>query len=125
VISPQLFGHNLEHTRRAIWRGISAEAVANRKFAAVDDGLPKHWWTLNGGGVLVDDKVVYVGKHSVRLESTSEPFSGVWQQHDWLAFRKGTKYSFRVWARSNSNQTLRMRVVDRAGFNNIVFSCLP
>jgi Protein of unknown function (DUF4038) len=28
VISPLLFGHNLEHTRRAIWQGISGEMIA-------------------------------------------------------------------------------------------------
>lgn len=116
VISRQLFGHNLEHTRRAIWHGISAEMIANRKFAAVDGGLPKHWWTLNGSGVSVDDKVTYTGKHAIRLEGNN---SGVWQQHDWLAFRKGTKYAFRVWIKSDGDQTLRMRVVNRAGFHNI------
>jgi len=46
VISPMLFGHNLEHTRRGIWQGISAEMIANRKFAAVDSGLPMRWNTL-------------------------------------------------------------------------------
>jgi len=119
VISPLLFGHNLEHTRRAIWTGISAEMVANRKFAAVDGGLPKHWWTLIGSGVAADDKVTYAGKHSVRLENNNGTTCGIWQQHDWLAFRKGMKYVFRVWTKSNDNQTLRMRVVNRAGFNNV------
>src|SRR5205814_7009720 len=32
-ITPLLFGHNLEHTRRAVWRGLSAQMLANRKFA--------------------------------------------------------------------------------------------
>ena len=32
-ISPFLFGHNLEHTRRAMWQGLSAQLLANRKFA--------------------------------------------------------------------------------------------
>ena len=30
TISPLLFGHNVEITRRGIWRGLSAEMVANR-----------------------------------------------------------------------------------------------
>ena len=51
VISPLLFGPNLEHTRRAIWQGIGAEMIANRKFAAVDCGLPMRWTTLTGKGV--------------------------------------------------------------------------
>lgn len=55
VISPLLFGHNLEHTRRGIWQGISAEMIANRKFAAVDSDLPMRWNTLAGIGVSVDN----------------------------------------------------------------------
>ncbi len=51
VLSPLLFGHNLEHTRRAIWQGLSAEMMANRKFAAVDGGLPKRWSTMDGSRV--------------------------------------------------------------------------
>src|SRR5262249_24456218 len=31
-ITPLLFGHNLEHTRRAVWQGLSAQMLANRKF---------------------------------------------------------------------------------------------
>ena len=61
VVSPLLFGHNLEHTRRAVWQGLSAEMVANRKFAAVDHGMPKRWWTMAGGHVSIDDKVAYAG----------------------------------------------------------------
>jgi alpha-N-arabinofuranosidase len=37
-ISPFWFGHNLEHTRSCVWRGLSAELLRNRKFS----GLPQH-----------------------------------------------------------------------------------
>ena len=37
VISPLLFGHNLEITRRGVWRGLGAEMIANRKFAAAEN----------------------------------------------------------------------------------------
>jgi len=37
-ISPLWFGHNLEHTRSCLWRGLSAQLIANRKFA----GMPQH-----------------------------------------------------------------------------------
>ncbi|MCX6873934.1 MAG: carbohydrate binding domain-containing protein [Verrucomicrobia bacterium] len=119
VISPLLFGHNLEHTRRAIWQGISAEMVANRKFAATDCGLPVRWTTLGGRGVAIDDKVAYAGRNSVRLNHADQTACGIWQQHEWLAFRKDVKYAFRVWTKANTNQTLRLRVVNRAGFNNV------
>jgi hypothetical protein len=64
VISLLLFGHNLEHTRKAIWQGISAEMINNRKFAAVDGKQPMGWYTLSGTGVSIDDKVSFAGKHS-------------------------------------------------------------
>ena len=121
MISPLLFGHNLEHTRRAIWQGLSAQMIANRKFAAVDSGMPKHWWTLTGRGVAVDDQVTYAGKHAVRLENEEGAINGIWQQQDWLSFRKGKKYAFRVWTKSNAEQKLLMRIADRPGFN-IIFA---
>ena len=119
VISPLLFGHNLEHTRRAIWSGISAEMVENRKFAAVDVGLPRGWTTLTGNGVAIDDKVSYAGKYSVLLENGEGTSCGIWQQHDWLAFSKDVKYVFRVWSKSATNQTLQMKIISRSGFNAV------
>jgi len=119
AISPQLFGHNLEHTRRAIWQGISAEKIANRKFAAVDCGIPMRWNTINGHGVSVDNQVVYSGRHSVKLDNPDGKTAGIWQQQDWLSFRKGTKYKFRIWAKSDGNKKLTLRIVDRPGFNTI------
>ena len=117
TLSPLLFGHNLEHTRRAIWQGISAEMIANRKFAAVDSGLPVRWRTLSGDGVSIDDNVAYTGKHSVRLEGANR---GIWQQHEWLTFRQGEKYAFRVWIKSNADQKLQMEIFDRPRFNAIL-----
>ena len=119
VISPLLFGHNLEHTRQAIWQGIGAEMVANRKFAAIDGGLPKRWWTLKGRGVSVSTQVTYAGKHSVRLDNATGTPCGLWQQHEWLAFRKGTKYAFRIWTKAETNQTLRLQIIDRPGFHTV------
>ena len=116
TISPQLFGHNLEHTRKAIWRGISAEMVANRKFAATDCGLPMRWHTLSGKGVSLDEQNPYVGKHSVRLDNAGAGDVGIWQQHDWLTFEEGRKYAFRIWAKANQEQDLRMQIIAREGF---------
>ncbi len=109
VISPLLFGHNLEHTRRAIWQGISAEMIANRKFAAVENGLPKRWTIMaDGGRVLADDKVAYAGKYSIRLENGG----GIGQSHRWLAFRQDGRYGFRLWTHSDTEHRLHMRVMD-------------
>ncbi|HRR79408.1 MAG TPA: hypothetical protein P5118_04410 [Planctomycetota bacterium] len=43
-ISPLWFGHNLEHTRSCLWRGLSAQLLRNRKFA----GMPQHNGLANG-----------------------------------------------------------------------------
>ena len=48
TVSDLLFGHNLEHTRSCIWRGLSAELVRNRKFAGIPrmNGLPADWYPI-------------------------------------------------------------------------------
>ena len=111
VISPMLFGCNLEVTRRGIWRGLGAEMVANRKFAAVSNGLPKRWYPLPGvGGMTMDDKVVFVGKGAVRVGGDKP--GGLGQQQEALAFQKGTRYTFRWWLKAEADQLLSMRIAD-------------
>lgn len=121
VISPQLFGHNLEHTRKAIWQGISAEMIANRKFAAVDSGMPMRWYAREGRGarISMDRKIVYTGKHSVRLDNPDGTTAGIWQQQDWLTFNKDTRYAFRVWVKTEADQTLELKITSRSGFQAI------
>lgn len=47
-IAEALFGGNMEPTRRTVWQGLSAQKVANRKFAAQNEGVPCRW-NLSGG----------------------------------------------------------------------------
>lgn len=42
-IAEALYGANMEPTRRTVWQGLSAQIVANRKFAAQKDGIPCRW----------------------------------------------------------------------------------
>jgi alpha-L-arabinofuranosidase len=120
TISPLLFGQNIEHTRRAITHGISAEMIANRKFAGVEKGLPTRWTMLPGGRVSIDDHVAYAGKYPVRLENSGGATSGIGQRHNWLAFRKDAKYAFRVWTKSDALQTLWIRIAEE-GTTRVVF----
>ena len=48
VISPLLFGHNLEHTRSCLWQGLSAQLVRNRKFAGLPErgGAAREWYRI-------------------------------------------------------------------------------
>lgn len=111
IISPLLFSHNLEVTRRAVWTGLGAEMVANRKFAAVDKDLPKRW-TVSGEPVKasIDSQVRYVGTHSLRVEVGSRNPGGIAQQQDSLAFEMGHRYSFRLWLKSAGQQTVSLRI---------------
>ncbi|MDR1859558.1 MAG: hypothetical protein LBR06_01375, partial [Bacteroidales bacterium] len=46
LISPLLFGHNIEHTRSAVYYGLSAQVLRNRKFAGKPVGYfggPVEW----------------------------------------------------------------------------------
>ena len=109
VISPLLFGHNLEVTRRAVWQGLGAEMVANRKFAAFENGMPKRWVATEGTGrVSIDSTTAYAGEYSVRLEDGGQ----IEQQHEWLILQGKTKYVFRLWVKSVSKSSLRVRITD-------------
>ena len=102
AISPLLFGHNLETTRRGVWQGLGAERVANRKFAA---DLKR--WTAIGPGetVSIDSTLGYAGGKSVciKVPAGGVP-SGIAQAHDWLALKPGTKYNLRIWVKSGEER---------------------
>ena len=49
MVSPLLFGNNLEHTRSCVNKGISAQMLRNRKFVgkpACYDGTPEEWFLI-------------------------------------------------------------------------------
>jgi hypothetical protein len=123
VISPMLFGCNLEVTRRGIWRGLGAEMVANRKFAAVGNNLPRRWYPVpDTGRMVMDDKVVFVGKGAVRVGGDKP--GGLGQQQEALAFQKSTRYTFRWWLKSEAEQSVSMRIADDKGTYSS-FACRP
>jgi alpha-N-arabinofuranosidase len=116
VISPLLFGHNLEVTRRGVWEGLSAEMVANRKFAAAAGGLPKRWTVIQGGStVAIDDKVAYTGGQSVRVEvQPGGKDGGIRQAQETLAFKKNAKYNIRIWVKTDTDRIIQARLSDRS-----------
>ena len=117
VISPLLFGHNFEITRRGVWRGLSAQMVANRKFAATENNLPKHWFAIpDAGRVGIDRSRAFTGKQSVRVEASGDgQFYGIGQHQEVLAFRKDKKYAVRLWVKCNVNRTVLARITDAPG----------
>ena len=121
VISPLLFGHNLEVTRRAIWSGLGAEMVANRKFAANENGMAKRWVvTGEGTTASLDDENAYVGKTSLRVNVAAQAPGGIVQQQEILCFRKNTRYKFRWWLKTEVGRKVRMRIADAQGNTSLV-----
>lgn len=117
VISPLLFGHNMETTRDSVWRGLGAEMVANRKFAVAKNGLPARWTVMGDGvKVAIDDRRGYAGKQSVRVEILDAGKDcGIAQTQEVMAFLKDAKYVLRMWIRSDAPCPVRARIVDMAG----------
>ena len=117
TISPLLFGHNLEITRRGIWQGLSAEMVANRKFAAAENGQPKRWSAINGGGpAVIDDNFAYAGRQSVRITVAREgKAGGISQVQSALALRKEAHYVLRLWLKTAQARTVKAGVSDGSG----------
>ncbi len=116
VISPLLFGHNLEITRRGVWSGLSAEMVANRKFAAVENDLPKRWTVVGrDGAVRLETSFGYAGNRCLRVEVPEDgSLTGIQQQHEVLAVHSRRRYSVRIWVKTDADRMLRVRLTDGA-----------
>ncbi|MBZ5855489.1 carbohydrate binding domain-containing protein [Flavihumibacter profundi] len=114
-ISPLLFGHNLEMTRRGSWSGLSAEMIANRKFAATSNQFPKHWKILGDPhNVRMDTTIGFAGKQSVRINSPKNGIpAGISQKQPMLAFTKGKSYAFKVWLKSTAKRSIRLQLFDQ------------
>ena len=59
IVSPRLFGTNIEHTRSCIFQGLSAQLLRNRKFAArptENTGSAREWYRIGDTALLVPDK---------------------------------------------------------------------
>ena len=130
AISPLLFGHNLEHTRNCIHKGLSAQILRNRKFAnrAQTDGSPMEWYRIGPSSVylLVHDYEPYVHHydpkmrarrkdetHCLKIENAKGVRGGIGQEK--IALQKGVKYEFRIAARSIGKVRLSIEIRNYAG----------
>jgi alpha-L-arabinofuranosidase len=140
-ITPRLFGHNLEHTRRAVWQGLSAEMLANRKFTGASttdrraasaeqgfiglmrtqgepglDGVASHWYGIGSSwtNFYLDDEIAYAGRTAQRLDvMEKERWGGVGQEG--LDLLSGTRYEIRLAVRPHFGMKARVRVCDSTG----------
>ena len=131
TISPLLFGHNFEITRKASWQGLSAEMLANRKLAAVGaSGLPLHWTAIGthrdpvadgrSSTVTLDHTNAYAGKNSLRVVlARDEEECGISQQHDRLTLEQGRRYRLHVWVRADAPVNVIVRLTATTGAQTI------
>jgi alpha-N-arabinofuranosidase len=131
VISPLLFGANLEYTRYAMWKGLNAQLLANRSFAAkgaarsdgarpgreeTAEGLAAHWYAIGKRPVsfALDTAEAYAGKQSQRIRVPAKGLSGGIGQGD-RPIQAGTRYELRAVLKADSAVTVTARLCDRSG----------
>lgn len=132
-ISPLLFGQNLEHTRHAVWQGLDAELLANRKFAGKSlakigtgspvvrglpdkDGVAAGWHGIGKPRVKFfhDESIHFAGEQSQRIEVTEAGVVGGIEQCC-IPVRKGEEYELCFWIRTDHRRKLMARISDDSG----------
>ena len=129
VVSPWLFGTNLEHTRSCVFSGISAQMLRNRKFAgkpACRRGNAMEWFPIGETTYLMLEEPYTrhseEGYHMTRrLECNSQRIMnldpGAWGgigQHG-LYFEAGRRYLFAVVARTEKPTEVRAALTSHRG----------
>ena len=122
TIPANLFGLNTEVTRRGVWQGLSAEMVANRKFAAMQNGFPKRWHVMGDASrITLDTTRGYAGAHSVVIAKSScgRCPCGISQTETTLAFEAGRSYAIRLCLQSDCGSRVSMAVSNPASGERI------
>jgi len=144
VISPLLFGHNMEHTRYAFWKGLSAELIANRKFAGKSvaelgkgkqvvrgepgpDGVAAHWQGLGGPtvefGSEAEEPPTMSG--SVQRIFMSNPGTSGGIGQNGIPIQEGTEYKFRIWEKSDHDGSMSIKLKSADGKTEYAENAFP
>lgn len=128
LVSPYLFGSNLEHTRSCLYTGLSAQMVRNRKFAGKPtacEGCAMEWFPLGKRAVFALDEPYtrhgegYHMKRNTECNSVSifNPFQGETAglgQHG-IAISQGQPYLFGMVVKTQNPVEFAVSLTDRAG----------
>lgn len=147
-VSPLLFGGNLEHSRSAISRGLSAQMLRNRKFAGMPNsfrGNADEWFVIGektfamvgsdqtfSGNVNIDRSMERYTRHSPLgyhmrrrfecnsqlLQSFDDNISGIGQHGIYIKARE--KYEFRIVMRTFYAVKLNVSLTDHNG--NVMYA---
>ena len=80
IIHPNIFSHNLEHTRSCIYQGLSAQILRNRKFAgkpAAHSGQAAEWYRIGGREVYFT-----LDRFDAYVRHSEEWFTGILQRRN-------------------------------------------
>jgi alpha-L-arabinofuranosidase len=120
VISPLLFGQNLEHTRYGVWHGLSAQLVANRKFAGPPrvDGLAADWSPIGAPRARfhLDPAKPFAGAQSQQITLTEDGLAAGLAQCP-LPLQQGRGYQARLAVRCEKPLQIVARLCDQDGRN--------
>ena len=128
LVSPYLFGSNLEHTRSCLYTGLSAQMVRNRKFAGKPtacEGCAMEWFPLGKQAVFALDEPYTRHGEGYHMKRTTEcnsvsifnPFQGETAgmgQHG-IAISQGQPYLFGMVVKTQNPVELAVSLTDRAG----------
>ncbi len=128
-LSPFVFGHNLEHTRAAVYGGLSAQMLRNRKFAGKpsrNEGVCAEW-----SGIGEKTLFLQSGRSFTRhignpdMQRGNEMRSQIVQNlvegqtagisQDGLFLKKGETYEMRTVTKVSVPLTLKVELMDRDG----------
>ena len=129
ALSPYLFGHNLEHTRSCVWRGLSAQLLRNRKFAGRPSarcGVAAEWFGIGDWAYFRCEGKGYVRHYREngmrrRNETNSQvvqnPAEGEWAGigQDGLDLTAGRPYELAAVVKSDRPVRLKARLTDPQG----------
>ena len=128
LVSPYLFGSNLEHTRSCLYTGLSAQMVRNRKFAGKPtacEGCAMEWFPLGKRAVFALDEPYTRHGEGYHMKRTTEcnsvsifnPFQGETAgmgQHG-IAISQGQPYLFGMVVKTQNPIEFAVSLTDRAG----------
>lgn len=128
LVSPYLFGSNLEHTRSCLYTGLSAQMVRNRKFAGKPtacEGCAMEWYPIGEKAIFTFDKPYTRhgnGYHMKRIsECNSLSILNAYQgeqaglgQHG-ISISGGQEYLFGVVVKTQEPMEFSVSLTDRTG----------
>lgn len=129
VVSPYVFGHNLEHTRACVSGGLSAQMLRNRKFAgrpATRSGVSAEWFGIGERVFYCNDQSSYVKhytetkmrrRNDLNSQTVQNPIegqvAGIGQGN--LCLQNGKRYVIAFVVRVSGPVTIDVSLTDRTG----------